>query len=422
MNHFEYLNGELCAEAVPLSAIAEAVETPFYCYSTATLTRHYQVFDVAFDGLDTLICYSVKANGNQAVIATLAAAGAGADIVSEGELRRALAAEIPADRIVFSGVGKTAAEIGFALDAGVKMFNVESLPELETVSAVAAARGARAPVALRINPDVDARTHDKIATGRKGDKFGIPHDQAAAAYALARSLPGVDIVGIDVHIGSQITDLEPFADAYRRLAGLVETLRAEGHDIRVIDIGGGLGIPYSGEAPPHPEGYARLIGDTLGPLGCQIVLEPGRLLVGNAGILVARVIYVKAMGERQFAIIDAGMNDLMRPALYAAWHDIDPVREPGPGSARAPIDVVGPVCESGDTFAVQRDLPPLAAGDLVAIRSAGAYGAVMSNSYNGRLMTPEVLVRDDRFAVVRPRPDYDDLIGRDCLPDWLASP
>ncbi|MGE0667362.1 MAG: diaminopimelate decarboxylase [Sphingomonadales bacterium] len=423
MNHFEYRDGVLHAEDVPLPEIAASVGTPFYCYSTATLARHFTVFRNAFSGMDALVCYAMKANSNLAVLKTLARLGAGADIVSEGELRRALAAGIPADRIVFSGVGKTRDEMAFALDQGILQFNVESEPELLVLNAVASARGLRAPVALRINPDVDARTHEKISTGKGENKFGLPLVRARDMYRLAAELPGIDPVGVDVHIGSQLTSLEPYEEAFRHIADLVRELRAEGHDIRRVDVGGGLGIPYHPDdpEPPHPDLYAALIQRLIGPLDCQVVLEPGRLIVGNAGILVSQVIYVKSAGNRSFVIIDGAMNDLIRPSMYGAYHHILPVTEPPPGAEASPVDFVGPVCETGDTFAKERLSTPLAAGDLVAIMSAGAYGAVMASSYNTRPLVPEVLVDGSRFAVTRRRPTYDEMLAAEALPDWLLG-
>ncbi|MDT8343090.1 MAG: diaminopimelate decarboxylase [Thermohalobaculum sp.] len=422
MDHFTYRGGRLHAEDVDLARIAEAVGTPVYVYSTATLTRHFRVFDEALAGMDHIVAYALKANSNLAVVATLARLGAGADVVSEGELRRALAAGVEPGKIVFSGVGKTVAEMRAGLAAGIAHFNVESEPELDALSGVAQAMGATARIALRVNPGVDARTHAKISTGRYEDKFGVPIDRAPAFYARAAGLPGIEVVGVDVHIGSQLTDLAPFEAAFTKVADLTRRLRAEGHDIRRLDLGGGLGIPYraSNEAPPLPFDYGALIRRTVGDLGCQIVIEPGRLIVGNAGVLVARCIYRKAGEGRDFVILDAAMNDLIRPAMYDAWHDIVPLVEPAPGAAVAPVDVVGPVCESGDTFAKARDLPPVGAGDLVAFRSAGAYGAVMSSEYNTRPLVPEVLVNGAAFAVVRPRPTYDEMLARDRLPDWIG--
>jgi len=421
MNHFEYRNGELHAEAVALTRIAEAVGTPFYCYSTATLERHYRRFAGAFAGLDALVCYALKANSNLAVVRTLGDLGAGADVVSEGELRRALAAGVPAARCVFSGVGKTAAEMAFALEAGILQFNVESEPELDLLARIAADRGQRAPVAIRVNPDVAADTHHKIATGRREDKFGIDWDRVRPLYAHAASLPGIEIAGLAVHIGSQLLDLAPFRDAFRRVAGLVRDLRADGHAIRRLDLGGGLGVPYDGEEPPTPEAYAALVGETTEGLDCQIVLEPGRVLTGNAGVLVTRVLYVKQGAERRFAIVDAAMNDLLRPSLYHAHHAIAPVRAPADGAPGEEIDIVGPICETGDTFATRRPMPPLATGDLIVLRTAGAYGATMASEYNSRPLIAEVLVKDDAFAIVRPRPTYDEMLARDRLPPWMAA-
>lgn len=421
MNHFDYRDGALCAEDVPLADIAAAVGTPFYCYSTATLTRHYRVFTGALQGLDALVCYAMKANSNQAVVKTLGDLGAGADVVSEGELRRALAAGIPPDRIVFSGVGKTAAEMDFALASRILCFNVESEPELELLSARAAAAGRTAPVSLRVNPNVDARTHRKIATGRAENKFGIPLSRARQTYARAAALPGLTVTGIDMHIGSQITELAPFDDAFARLVELTKVLREDGHAIAHVDLGGGLGIPYreDNDPPPLPEEYVEIVRRHTAPLGLKVILEPGRLIAGNAGILVASVIYVKEGEAKNFLIVDAAMNDLIRPTLYDAHHAIRPVGEPAPDASRMTVDVVGPVCETGDYLAHARDLPALKAGDLIAVGTAGAYGAVQAGTYNTRLLVPEVLVNGERFHVVRPRPSYDDLIGMDSLPDWL---
>jgi diaminopimelate decarboxylase len=407
---------------VAIADIAAAVGTPVYVYSTATLTRHFQVYDDALAGMPHLICYAMKANSNLAVLATLAALGAGMDVVSEGEFRRALAVGVPGSRIVFSGVGKTAAEMRFALSHDVRQFNVESAEELEVLSAVAASMGKVAPITLRVNPDVDAKTHAKIATGKSENKFGVPIAAARDVYARAAALPGIEVMGIDVHIGSQLTDLAPFEAAFTKVAELTRILRADGHDIRRLDLGGGLGIPYqrSNEAPPLPFDYGAVIRRTVGDLGCEIELEPGRLIAGNAGLLVSEVIYRKAGEGRDFVILDAAMNDLIRPALYDAWHDVIPVIEPAPGADLAPVDIVGPVCESGDTFAKQRSMPMLAPGDLVAFRSAGAYGAVMSSEYNTRPMVPEVLVNGDQFAVVRARPTFDEMLARDTIPDWIG--
>ena len=421
MNHFDYQGGILHAEGVSLAAIAAEIGTPFYCYSSATLARHYGVFAEALElaGLDATICYALKANPNRAVIRTLGRLGAGADVVSEGELRQALAAGIPPDRIVFSGVGKTRRELDFAVASGIMQINVESEPELEALSAVASARGVRMPIALRVNPDVDAGTHEKITTGKKENKFGIEWTRAHEVYRRARSLPGIEVAAIACHIGSQLTELQPFRDAFLRVRDLVAILRGDGFDIRRLDLGGGLGVPYDDEAPPSPAEYAGAIAATLGDLGCRIVVEPGRLLVGNAGILVTGVIYVKEGETRTFVIVDAAMNDLIRPALYEAFHAIQPVAEPRAGAEPRLVDVVGPICETGDTFARQRALPPLKAGDLLALRTAGAYGAAMSSSYNTRPLVPEVMVDGRRFALVRARPTYEDMLAQDRLPDWL---
>lgn len=421
MNHFDYVDGRLLAEQVPVADIAARVGTPFYCYSTATLERHYKVFAKALAdaGLDAQVCFALKANSNIAVIRTFARLGAGADVVSEGELRRALAAGVPADRIVFSGVGKTTAELELAVAKGIMQINVESEPELEALSQIASARGVRMPIALRVNPDVDAGTHAKITTGKKENKFGIEWTRAHEVYTKARDLPGVEVVGIACHIGSQLTDVEPFRQAFLRVRDLVAMLRADGFNIRRLDLGGGLGIPYESEEPPHPDVYARAIKENLGDLGCKIVLEPGRLLVGNAGILVSRVVYVKEGATRTFIIADAAMNDLMRPALYDAYHTIEPVNAPAQDAPRHLVDVVGPVCETGDTFAKQRSLPPLRAGDLIVFRTAGAYGAAMSSTYNTRPLVPEVLVNGDTFAVVRARPSFDEMLALESVPDWL---
>jgi len=418
MDHFDFKQGEIYAEDLPVSAIAAQVGTPFYCYSTETLIRHYNVFSQAFSGHDFLLCYAVKANTNQAIIKTLADQGAGADVVSEGELRRALKAGIPPEKIVYSGVAKTKQEMHFALEQGIFQFNVESEPELHQLSAVANNMGKTAAIAFRINPDVDAKTHAKISTGKSENKFGIPLSRARDIYGTAAKLPGIRVQGVDLHIGSQLTDLAPFAEAFQRIVTLVEDLRADGHDISVIDLGGGLGIPYDRESskPPLPTEYGQMAKRIIGHLGCKIIIEPGRLLVGNAGILVSRVIYVKQGENRKFLIIDAAMNDLVRPSMYDAYHEIVAVKEnQGPVS---PCDIVGPVCETGDTFARDRDLPDLSAGDLVAIRSAGAYGAVMSSTYNTRRLIPEVLVKGGKYAIIRARPNYEDIIGLDELAEW----
>ena len=421
MDHFLYRDGVLHAEDVPVADIAAAVGTPFYVYSTATLLRHFRLFDEALDGMDHLVCYAMKAASNQAILKTLGDAGAGMDVVSGGEYRRARAAGIPGDRIVFSGVGKTADEIRTALEGGIRQFNVESEPEMEVLSAVATSMGKVAPITIRVNPDVDAKTHAKIATGKSENKFGIPIARARAVYAHAASLPGLDVIGIDVHIGSQLTDLAPFEAAYQKVADLTEQLRADGHNIRRLDLGGGLGIPYerTNAAPPLPTDYGAMVKRTLGHLDCEIEIEPGRLIAGNAGLMVSKVIYVKSGEGRDFLILDGAMNDLIRPAMYDAYHDIVPVIEPAPATEQQPYDIVGPVCESGDTFAKQRMMPPLAADDLVAFRSAGAYGAVMSSEYNSRPLIPEVLVKGDQFAVIRRRPTFDEMINRDTIPEWV---
>lgn len=421
MDHFTYIDGQLHAESVPLSRIAEAAGTPTYVYSTATLVHHYRTFADAFAGQNATICYAVKANSNQAVIATLARQGAGADVLSEGELRRALKAGVPAAKIVFSGIGKSRREIALALEAGVGQINVESEPELELISALASARGTTAPIAIRVNPDVDAKTHEKITTGRKENKFGIALARAPEIYARAAALPGIEAVGVAIHIGSQLTELGPFSDAFTLAAGLVETLRGAGHPIRRLDLGGGLGIPYRDETPPSPADYAALVRETTGHLGVELVLEPGRLIAGNAGILLTRVLYVKQGTAKSFVVVDAGMNDLMRPALYDAWHRIVPVVEPAMGAPTAAVDVVGPVCETTDIFGHDRILPMLECDDLLAIRSAGAYGAVMASTYNTRPLVAEVLVKDDALAVIRARQDMAELLAMDRIPAWLGD-
>jgi diaminopimelate decarboxylase len=423
MHHFSYRNGELHAEDVSLARLAADVGTPFYCYSTATLERHYQVLASAFAGLDTLVCFAVKSNSNQAVLATLARLGAGMDVVSEGELRRARAAGVSADKIIFAGVGKTQDEMAYALREGIHGFNVESEPELEALSETAASMGVTATIAVRVNPDVDAKTHAKISTGKSENKFGVPYAAAPALYNRARTLPGIDAAGIHMHIGSQITDLNPFRDAFRLMREMVLDLRRDGHDIRHLDLGGGLGVPYepSNTAPPHPDEYARIVRETVGDLKLKLILEPGRLLVGNAGVLVTRTIYAKAGAGRTFTIVDAAMNDLIRPTLYEAHHEIWPVDEAKQQLPLITQDVVGPVCETGDYIALERDLPPFAPGDLMAVMTAGAYGAVMASTYNSRLLIPEVMVKGAEFAVVRPRPGYDALIGLDRMPGWLAA-
>ncbi len=419
MDHFNYQNGELFAENLPIAEIAKEVGTPFYCYSTATLERHFNVFSQAFDGANALVCYAVKANSNLAVIKTLAKLGAGADVVSEGELLRALEAGIPASKIVFSGVGKKPHEMELALKAGILQFNVESEPEVRVLSEVASRLGKEAPIAFRVNPDVDAKTHAKISTGKAENKFGVPWQDVSRIYGEAAALPGIKIQGVDVHIGSQLTDLDPFNNAFMRVRELVDQLRKEGHEITQVDLGGGLGIPYDGNIPPAPETYGQVALQAMGNLGVQLIFEPGRLIVGNAGILVSEVIYVKQGAERKFVILDAAMNDLIRPAMYDGYHHIDTIRQPNEADGVELVDVVGPVCETGDTFAKGRELPPVSAGDLVAFRSAGAYGAVMASTYNTRALVPEVLVNGDDFAVIRERPALEDLLKQDKLPKWL---
>ncbi len=421
MDHFSYRNGELHAEDLPIAKIADEVGTPFYCYSSATLERHYKVFSEAFEGVNSLVCFAVKANSNLAVIKTLARLGAGADVVSEGELRRALEAGVPPSKIVFSGVGKKRHEMALALEVGIHQFNVESEPEVRVLSEVASGLGKTAKIAFRVNPDVDAKTHAKISTGKAENKFGVPWQDVSRIYGDAATLPGIEIAGVDVHIGSQLIDLEPFNNAFNRVRELVQKLRNEGHDISRIDLGGGLGIPYDGNIPPGPTSYATVALDSIGNMGCQLIFEPGRLIVGNAGILVSEVIYVKQGAERKFVILDAAMNDLIRPAMYDGYHHIDTVKEPDADVKLEPADIVGPVCETGDTFARERDLPPVAPKDLVAFRSAGAYGAVMASTYNTRPLVPEVLVKGDQYAVIRKRPSLEDLLGLDSIPTWLDS-
>ncbi len=421
MDHFLYRNGTLHAEDVPLAEIAAAVGTPVYVYSTATLARHYRLFTEALSPLPHMVCFAVKALSNVVVLKVLGDLGAGMDVVSIGEYARARAAGVPGNRIVFSGVGKTREEMRVALEGGIRQFNVESEPELKALSEVAAQVGAVAPIALRVNPDVDAKTHEKIATGKKENKFGIPIARAREVYAMAAGLPGLRVVGVDVHIGSQLTDLEPFEMAYRKVAELTGVLRADGHVIERLDLGGGLGIPYtrSNEAPPLPSDYGAMVKRTVGHLGCEIEIEPGRLIAGNSGILVSRVIWVKEGEGRDFLILDAAMNDLVRPSMYGAHHDIVPVTEPAAAMAQQAFDVVGPVCETGDTFAKGRHMPPVQEGDLVAFRSAGAYGAVMASEYNTRPLVPEVLVNGDQFAVIRARPTLEEILARDTLPPWM---
>ena len=421
MDHFLYRDGLLYAEDVALADIAAAVGTPFYCYSTATLLRHFRLFKEALSGMDHLVCYAMKAASNQAILQTLAAEGAGMDVVSGGEYARAKAAGVPSERIVFSGVGKTRDEIRTVLAGGIRQFNVESEPEMIVLSAEAVAMGTVAPITIRVNPDVDAKTHAKIATGKSENKFGIPISRAEEVYALAASLPGLEVIGIDVHIGSQLTDLAPFELAYQKVAELTRTLRAQGHTIRRLDLGGGLGIPYVQDnvPPPVPADYGAMVKRVLGDLNCEIEIEPGRLIVGNAGVLVSEVIYVKSGEDRAFLIVDAAMNDLIRPAMYEAHHDIVPLVDTAPGIEGVTYDIVGPVCESSDTFAKQRLMAPLKSGDLVAFRSAGAYGAVMASEYNTRPLIPEVMVNGDQFCVIRARPTFDEIIKRDIIPSWI---
>src|ERR1700691_1082913 len=421
MHHFAYRDGVLHAEDVSLVALTEAVGTPFYCYSTATIERHYRVFAAAFADVDALVCYSLKANSNQAVISTLARLGAGADVVSEGELLRARHVGVPASKIMFSGVGKTPRELALAVDHSILCVNVESEAEIEQLAAIAVGKGRTVDISIRVNPDIDAKTHAKIATGKAENKFGIPISRAREVYARAAKLKGVRVAGVDMHIGSQIVELNPFGDAFALLADFVGALRADGHNIKHLDLGGGLGIPYreDNEPPPDPEAYAAVVKRATAGLGCKLIFEPGRLIVGNAGILVTRVLYVKQGEAKTFVIVDAGINDLIRPTLYDAHHDIRPVREPAVGAPRIMADVVGPVCESGDFLALDRSLPAQRAGDLLAVMSAGAYGAVQAGTYNTRALVPEVLVKASEWAIVRPRVGAEALIGLDRLPSWL---
>jgi diaminopimelate decarboxylase len=421
MHHFAYRDGVLHAEAVSLDALADRVGTPFYCYSTATLTRHYKVFADAFADVDALVCYAMKANSNQAVVATLAKLGAGADVVSGGELKRARAAGIPADKIMFSGIGKTAEELAHAVDEAILCINVESEPELELLASIASSKGRAVPVSVRVNPDIDPKTHHKIATGKAENKFGIPISRAREVYRHAAKLKGVKVAGVDMHIGSQITELDPFSNAFTLLAEFVQTLRADGHSIGHVDLGGGLGIPYhdDDEPPPHPEAYAEVVKRATRDLGCRLIFEPGRLLVGNAGILVTRVLFVKHGEAKHFVVVDAAMNDLIRPTLYDAHHAIWPVKQPPASARRIRADVVGPVCESGDFLAHGRDLAEPQAGALLAVMSAGAYGAVQAGTYKTRPLVPEVLVNGAEWAIVRPRLEADAIIALDRLPPWL---
>jgi diaminopimelate decarboxylase len=422
MNHFDYIDGVLHAESVSIEAIAAQVGTPFYLYSSATLERHYDVFKQSFGALDTLVCFAVKANSNLSVIETLARKGAGADVVSGGELERALRAGVPASHIVFSGVGKTQDEMARALKAGILQYNVESEPELLALSTVAQSLNTTAPITFRVNPDVDAKTHAKISTGKAENKFGVPWTRARSIYAAAANLPGIKVTGVDVHIGSQLTDLAPLEQAFVRVVDLVHQLRSDGHMIERCDFGGGLGIVYEDgqDTPPLPTAYGAMVQRVAGNLGCTLVFEPGRLIVGNAGLLISKVIYVKEGEAKRFIILDAAMNDLIRPAMYEAYHHIAPVKEARMAQMTT-ATIVGPVCETGDTFAADRNIADVAAGDLVAFHSAGAYGAVMSGSYNTRPLIPEVMVRGHDFAVVRPRVSVDDLIALDRKAPWLAS-
>ncbi len=423
MHHFDYKDGVMHAEGVNLQTLAEDVGTPFYCYSSATLTRHYQVLSKAFEGTEHQICYAMKANSNQAVLKTLTDLGAGLDVVSEGELRRALALGISGSRIVFSGVGKTAREMSLGLREGVSCFNVESEPELELLSAIASRIGQEATISLRVNPDVDAGTHEKITTGKAENKFGIPYLKAEAVYARAAELPGIKVAGVDMHIGSQITDLEPYRKSYQLMAELVERLRADGHTISHVDLGGGLGVPYRGsnDIPPHPQEYADMVKETLGHLGCKLVMEPGRMIAGNAGILVTRVIHVKPGEEKNFIIVDAAMNDLIRPTLYEAYHHIKAVKQPSDTTGELVADIVGPVCETGDYLGRGHTMPEVQPGDLLAVMTTGAYGAVQSGTYNTRLLVPEIIVNDDKFSVIRPRQTYEELLGLDHLASWQET-
>ncbi len=421
MSHFRYVNGTLHAEEVPLDRLAAAIGTPFYCYSSAGLSERYRAFAQAFDGRRAMICYSLKANSNQAVITTLAKLGAGADVVSEGEMRRALAAGIPPAHIVFAGVGKTEKEMAAGLDAGIHQFNVESLPELELLDRIARAKGSRARVALRVNPDVDARTHKKIATGKAENKFGVELSKAREIYARGAAMAGIEMQGLAVHIGSQLTDLAPYRAAFSKIATLCAELRRDGQHVGTLDLGGGIGIAYRDEPAPAIEDYGRVVDETVGNLGCRLVFEPGRWIVGPAGVLVTRVIYVKPGVERSFVIVDAAMNDLIRPTLYDAYHPILPVIEPASDAAVKRFDVVGPVCETGDFFTHERPLPPVAAGDLLVLSQAGAYGAVMASQYNTRPLIAEVMVDGRHHGIVRARPSYDDIIQMDSLPAWLRN-
>ncbi|MFY0611902.1 MAG: diaminopimelate decarboxylase [Hyphomicrobiaceae bacterium] len=422
MHHFHYNDGILHAENVAIPDIADAVGTPFYCYSSATFTRHIEVLSDAFAGSDHLICYAVKANSNQAVLKTMAALGAGMDVVSEGELRRALAAGVAPDKIIFAGVGKTREEMAYAINKDILGFNVESAAELHALSDVAAALGKTARIAIRVNPDVDAKTHAKISTGKSENKFGVPYIDALALYDDAANMPGIEVTGIHMHIGSQITELTPFREAFQRMRDFHDELARRGHQIDHLDIGGGLGVPYRGtnDIPPHPDEYAKVVRDALGDLNLKFVMEPGRMVAANAGILVSRVVYAKPTATKHFTIVDAAMNDLIRPTLYDAHHDVWPVKERPKAAKRVVQDLVGPVCESGDYLGQDQLLPLLEPDELIAFMSAGAYGAVMASTYNSRLLVPEVLVHGSEFAVIRPRTTFDDLIALDEIPGWLT--
>ncbi len=418
---FQYRAGQLHAEDVPLSALAETAGTPFYCYSSGMIEGAYGAVVEALSGLPATVCYALKANSNLAVVRSLAKLGAGADVVSEGEMRVALAAGVPADKIVFAGVGKTREEMASGLRAGILQFNVESLPEMEALSEVAQSLGTQAPTAIRVNPDVDALTHEKISTGRAENKFGIDLAHMPGAVRRAMELPGISLQGLAVHIGSQLTDLAPYGVAFERLAGLYRDLLGQGIPLRRLDFGGGLGISYREETAPDLAAYAALVRQAAADLPAGLIFEPGRFLVGNAGVLITRVLYVKQGAARRFLIVDAAMNDLIRPSMYDAWHRIIPVAAPAPGAGEEPVDIVGPICESADTFAKQRLLPPVTAGELLAICSTGAYGAVMSSTYNSRRLAPEIMVRGKDHAIVRARPDYAALLADAPLPDWLKD-
>ena len=421
MRHFEFKNGEMHAENVPLAKIASEVGTPCYVYSTATFERHFNVFKNSVSGINSLIAYSVKANSNIGILATLSKLGAGADVVSGGELQRALTAGIPANKIVFSGVGKTKHEIEAAANAKIKIFNVESIPELYAINEVAARMNYLAPIAFRVNPDVTAGGHKKISTGKKEDKFGIAWNKAEHAYAIAKSCSNIEIVGIDVHIGSQIDDLEPFEKAISKVGNLIKKLHANGHNIRCFDIGGGLGIPYGNETitPPDPSNYGAMVKQLTEKMNVEIIFEPGRMISGNAGILLSKVLYVKKGEDRNFLIIDAAMNDLLRPALYDAFHEIEPVRKKPEKEQVEKYDVVGPICESSDTFTKSRKLSKINQGELIVMHTAGAYGASQSSQYNTRPLIPEVLVKDNKYEVIRKRPTINDILKSENIPNWL---